>query len=373
MAGAAAFAAARAAAEAPSAEYAAPTILRAGPAPTLFVDALSPDPLAGPATFADAAALADFATTRAVMADAATTLRLYFVNGGGAAHVLNVAEDAVGSTLDAALATLGSVGDVDFVAAPYAARLPGDAAGSVYRALLKAARARRGVVLVDPPVAAKSGADIGRWVTALDVEDRDAAAFAPRLRIAGMQVAASTSGPVAGLIHSRGAKGGVWKSPSGAGAILAGVETWGETSAEAAAAISARNVNLVRVVAGRPALWGARTLAPENEWRYLPVRRLALQIERSLAGGLAWAAFEANDARLWSAARAAVADFLTGYWRDGALAGDRPDRAFFVRCNAGTTTAADVAAGVFRMLIGVAPLRAAEFVTFAVVAAAASD
>ncbi|MBY0422424.1 MAG: hypothetical protein K2Q06_08980, partial [Parvularculaceae bacterium] len=217
---------------------------------------------------------------------------------------------------------------------------------------------------------ARSGAEVNRWVTALDVDDRDAAAFAPRLKLKGAAVAASSTGPVAGLLSARGAAEGVWRSVTGAGAALSGVEGWGPISQDAASAISARSINLVRPAGGALALWGARTLSTDPDWRFLPVRRLALEIEKSLIAGLGWTTFEPNDAALWRDVSNAVDDLLLGYWRDGALIGKTPAEAFFVRCDRSTTTATDVAEGVFRILIGIAPVKPAEFTYLSVAAAA---
>ncbi len=126
-------------------------------------------------------------------------------------------------------------------------------------------------------------------------------------------------------------------------------------------------VNLLRALTGTSYLvWGARTLAAdgqEAEWRYVPVRRTALFIERSLTRGLAWAAFEPNDTPLWLSIRSAIESFLHTLWRQGGLQGATPRQAYFAQCGfPATMTAADIDAGVVVVDVGVALLRPSEFV-----------
>ncbi|MEA2441523.1 MAG: uncharacterized protein QOH76_2947 [Thermoleophilaceae bacterium] len=125
-----------------------------------------------------------------------------------------------------------------------------------------------------------------------------------------------------------------------------------------AAALVARRVNPVRGTR----LWSAVTLDPDPEWKYVNVRRLLIYLERSIDKGTKWAVFEPNGEPLWAAVRAAVGDFLTKEWRAGTLKGARPEEAFFVRCDRTTMTQDDLDNGRLVCLIGVAPLKPAEFV-----------
>ena len=110
-------------------------------------------------------------------------------------------------------------------------------------------------------------------------------------------------------------------------------------------------------------IWGARTLADgASEWRYVPVRRLVTMISQSVARGTRWVATEPNGEPLWESIRRDVGAFLHALWRIGALVGTKPEEAFFVRCDSGTMTQADIDSGRFIALIGVAPLRPAEFI-----------
>jgi phage tail sheath protein FI len=112
-------------------------------------------------------------------------------------------------------------------------------------------------------------------------------------------------------------------------------------------------------------IWGARTLAAEaSEWRYLNVRRLFNMLKESIADGTRWIVFEPNDAVLWRSIRRDIDAFLTRVWRDGALLGRTPEEAFFVKCDEETNPPEVRDAGQVVALIGVAPVKPAEFVIF---------
>ncbi|HET7536471.1 MAG TPA: phage tail sheath C-terminal domain-containing protein, partial [Candidatus Didemnitutus sp.] len=115
-----------------------------------------------------------------------------------------------------------------------------------------------------------------------------------------------------------------------------------------------------------PVSWGARTLRGDDqmasEWKYIPVRRLALFLEESLYRGTKWAVFEPNDEPLWAQLRLNIGAFMQTQFRLGAFAGATPRDAYFVKCDKETTTQSDVNLGVVNVLIGFAPLKPAEFV-----------
>ena len=114
------------------------------------------------------------------------------------------------------------------------------------------------------------------------------------------------------------------------------------------------------------ALVAARTLARDGDWRQLSVRRMVLMIRRALVAQTQWAVFEPNNERLWGNLRRTVEDFLFVLWRDGALLGSKPEEAYFVRCDRSTMTQNDLDNGRLICLVGVAPVRPAEFVIFRV-------
>ena len=109
-------------------------------------------------------------------------------------------------------------------------------------------------------------------------------------------------------------------------------------------------------------IWGARTLAVDTEFKYVSVRRLFLYVEHSITRGIHWVVFEPNTSETWAKVQQCIAEFLTTVWRDGALAGSTPDKAFFVKCDRTTMSQADIDAGRLVCEIGLAPTRPAEFV-----------
>ena len=114
-------------------------------------------------------------------------------------------------------------------------------------------------------------------------------------------------------------------------------------------------------------VWGGRTTSADPQWRYLPVRRLVLHLEESLLQGTRWAVLEPNVEATWASIRTLVESFLGDLWRRGALMGQRPSEAYYVRCGRDTMTQADLAAGRLVVVLGVAPLRPAEFVVLRLV------
>jgi phage tail sheath protein FI len=102
--------------------------------------------------------------------------------------------------------------------------------------------------------------------------------------------------------------------------------------------------------------------ADSQDWKYVPVRRLALFLEESLFRGLKWAVFEPNDETLWGQIRLNVGAFLQDQFRLGAFAGATPKQAYFVKCDAETTTPTDQALGIVNVVVGFAPAQPAEFV-----------
>jgi len=115
-----------------------------------------------------------------------------------------------------------------------------------------------------------------------------------------------------------------------------------------------------------PVAWGARTMRGADvltdQWKYLPVRRLALFIEESLYRGTQWIVFEPNDEPLWSSIRLNVGAFMNSLFRQGAFQGRTPRDAYLVKCDAQNNPQNDIDRGIVNILVGFAPLKPAEFV-----------
>jgi phage tail sheath protein FI len=129
--------------------------------------------------------------------------------------------------------------------------------------------------------------------------------------------------------------------------------------------LNPEGINCFRFFEGRGfRLWGARTVSSDPEWKYVNLRRYFAYLERSIDKGTQWAVFEPNGERLWGNVRRTIEDFLLNEWMMGALLGEKPEKSFFVRCDRSTMTQNDLDNGRLVCLIGVAPLRPAEFVIF---------
>jgi phage tail sheath protein FI len=125
------------------------------------------------------------------------------------------------------------------------------------------------------------------------------------------------------------------------------------------------NINALRFFPGRGLLvYGARCLTSNTSWKYINVRRLFIYVEQSIERGTQWVVFEPNDEPLWARVRQSITNFLTTVWRDGALQGGKPAEAFFVKCDRTTMTQDDIDNGRLICLIGIAPVKPAEFVIF---------
>jgi hypothetical protein len=129
--------------------------------------------------------------------------------------------------------------------------------------------------------------------------------------------------------------------------------------------LNPEGINCLRFFEGRGYLvWGARTISSDPEWKYVNLRRYFAYIERSIDRGTQWAVFEPNGEALWANVRRTIEDFLLNEWQSGALLGDKPEKAFFVKCDRTTMTQNDLDNGRLICLIGIAPLKPAEFVIF---------
>jgi len=172
------------------------------------------------------------------------------------------------------------------------------------------------------------------------------------------------AGHVAGIWARTDATRGVHKAPANETVRGALNLTYRLTRAEQGE-LNQAGVNCIRFFAREGIrVWGARTLASDPEWRYLNVRRLFNMIKESIAESTRWIIFEPNDYPLWKSIRRDVSAFLTGLWRNGALMGRTPEEAFFVKCDAETNPPDVVDAGMVVTLIGIAPVKPAEFIVF---------
>jgi hypothetical protein len=188
-------------------------------------------------------------------------------------------------------------------------------------------------------------------------------------QIRKIYVELSPCGTIAGVYARVDRDRGVWKAPANVGvkSVVGPVIkiTNEEQESLNVDASTGKSINAIRVFAGKGTLvWGARTLAGnDNEWRYVPVRRLYIFIEESVKKATEFVVFEPNDANTWLRTKAMIENFLTTLWRDGALAGAKTSDAFFVKVGLGETmTSQDILEGRMNIEIGLAAVRPAEFI-----------
>jgi phage tail sheath protein FI len=196
------------------------------------------------------------------------------------------------------------------------------------------------------------------WVEILDPTERPAQG-APQRRIL-----LPPSGFVTGIYARSDIQRGVHKAP--ANEVVQGLTRFEININKARQdVLNPEGINALRFFEGRGnRVWGARTMSSEPEWKYVNVRRLFVYVEHSIDKATQWAVFEPNGPRLWANIRQAVEDFLLVLWRDGALLGDKPEQAYFVRCDRTTMTQNDLDNGRMVCLVGIAPVKPAEYVIF---------
>lgn len=202
---------------------------------------------------------------------------------------------------------------------------------------------------------------------------RNVALYYPRPRVADplnefRARPIANSGTMAGLYARTDGARGVWKAPAGTEAALRGIRSLEyRLTDEENGVLNPLGINALRTrpVVGNVA-WGARTLvgadSMASEWKYVPVRRLALFIEETLFRGTQWVVFEPNDETLWSQIRLNVGTFMNTLFRQGAFQGTTPREAYFVKCDSEVNPQADIDRGIVNIVVGFAPLKPAEFV-----------
>lgn len=308
----------------------------------------------------------------------------FFLNGGSRCYVVNVGSqgaivgDARGRR---GLDLLESVDDVAIVA------IPGYTDPASHDAVLSHCEKLRDrfAVLDTPPL--RDGNSVAQLTTVAQIAvgggggggptddigraraSNYGAQYCPHLLVrsaldATQTVETGPSGYVAGLYARTDALRGVFKAPANEQVRGAVGVTYRITHQEQEV-LNPAGVNCIRFFHNEGIrVWGARTLAADAQWKYVPVRRLFNMIEESIALHTRWVVFEPNDQTLWNLIKRECTAFLTRLWRAGALTGRTPAEAFFVKCDAETNPPDEIDAGRVVILIGVAPVKPAEFVIF---------
>jgi phage tail sheath protein FI len=268
--------------------------------------------------------------------------------------------------------------------------MPQYPAADVYQAAAEYCAQRRAFLIIDPPnfisptwsamwqQGEASNISLTQALGTYGPEGRNAAVYFPNVveldPLLGSQPQLfAPSGAIAGIYARTDATRGVWKAPAGVNdGAISGVQSLELKMTDADnGELNPIGLNCLRTfpVFGS-VVWGARTLKGadqlSDDYKYIPVRRLALYVEQSLYQSTQWAVFEPNAEPLWASLRLAIGSFMNQLFRQGAFAGSSAKDAYFVACDGTTTTQADIDAGVVNVTVGFAPLKPAEFVVISI-------
>ncbi len=299
---------------------------------------------------------------------------LTFAIGSGAGSTPGT--DAAGDLDDYtdALGIIEGIEDVSIIASPGHTELNATIASGVALALVAHAERRRSyrIAVLDVPsdnsptdartykgrIDSKYAALYYPWVTAPNPD------FNPNDPWMPAELNLPPSGFVCGIYARNDIERGVHKAPANE-VIRSAIRFERLVTTGEQEVLNPLGVNCLRYFAGRGnRVWGARTTSSDPEWKYVNIRRYFLYLEQSIDRGTQWSVFEPNGERLWANIRDTVTSFLYNEWVNGALLGDKPEQAFFVRCDRSTMTQNDLDNGRLICLIGVAAIKPAEFVIF---------
>jgi phage tail sheath protein FI len=272
-------------------------------------------------------------------------------------------------TFKTGLKQFEDVEDISIVAAPGSTadyEHYRDNANTIYGLLIgHAERMRYRIAVLDSPPD-MGIADVRRVRAKLD--SKHAALYYPWVKvldpITRRELDLPPSGFVSGIFARNDINRAVYKAPANEVVTLAlGFEQ--PINKAQQEVLNPEGINCFRFFEGRGyRLWGARTISSDPEWKYVNLRRYFAYLERSIDKGTQWAVFEPNGEALWANIRRTVEDFLLNEFQSGALLGDKPEKAYFVKCDRSTMTQNDLDNGRLICLVGVAALKPAEFVVF---------
>jgi phage tail sheath protein FI len=294
----------------------------------------------------------------------AYSVKGFFENGGTRCFVVRVAGDK--ESIERGLAALAEIDEISILCLPDIMTLPSqDDMQTVQAALVAHCESLRYRFAVLDSIQGFGVTAIRHWKQD-NFDSSYAALYYPWINVPdplGTTRLLPPSGHIAGIFARSDSERGVHHAP-------ANEEVRGADGLELAVTENQQNmliaagINCIRSFPGRGILvWGARTASSDPLWRYVNVRRLFIFLEQSIDRGTQYAVFEPNEKPLWNRLKTSVSNFLTTVWRSGALAGTKPQEAFFVRVGLGETmTQNDLDQGRVIILVGVALLWPAEFV-----------
>ena len=303
--------------------------------------------------------------------DLGYAVQQFFLNGGKDAWVVRVARQLTAAKIIKGIHALDAMDIFNLLV------IPGVVNSEALSAAADYCRRRRAFLILDAPKSAGTPAQMAQAVRNATLPKTSyGAGYFPWIKIpdplnSGNLRLTPPSGSIAGLFARTDNLRGVWTAPAGTDAAVIGVSglSYNLTDSENGA-LNALGINCLRVFPTGTLVWGARTLEGTEEstsdWKYIPVRRLALFIEESLYREIQWAVFKPNAEPLWAQIRLNVGAFLQQLFCQRAFQGSTPRDAYFVKCDAATTTQNDIDAGLVNVVVGFAPLRRAEFVVLTI-------
>jgi phage tail sheath protein FI len=331
----------------------------------------SADPRHAPAVINGRSAFIDKLTTGSTNTPTNTTSPVALANGKDGS-VIGPA-DTTSTFRDALLALFGAGAVADRIDLFNLVCVPGLVDAATIKTLQGKCRDRRAFLIVDSPQD-ETVANMPSFVTTLiGPSPSYAALYYPWVRAPDpLQQGALREFPpcgfVAGIYARTDSARGVWKAPAGIDAGLAGASDLVLAMSDPEnGQLNPHAINCLRTLhTYGNVVWGARTLEGDSdrgsEWKYVPVRRMALYLEESLYRGTQWVVFEPNDEPLWAQIRLNIGAFMQDLFRQGAFQGKTPKDAYFVKCDSETTTQTEINLGIVNILVGFAPLKPAEFV-----------
>jgi len=341
---------------------------------TAIVGRFSRGPLQVPVTVGREEFVATFGSAHPAGWPAEVQALQYFANGGTRLHVVRVdasgpLETALTGDVEAmtGVAALVLVRDLRLVLIPELSRLGDDAFATTFARCREFFEPHRIFLLIDPPRGLPGAAAAAAWVDASVPADAGfCAVYYPYLQVTldGVPMTNAPSGAMAALYARNDTLFAIWHSPAGTGLPLVADGLWpASPNTTEQDLLNTHGVCAVRQFTSTGIIpWGARTLDRVNgENRYVSVVRTRLWMAASIERALAFTAAADNGEPLWTQMRGLVGNFLQVLFQAGALVGSTPQQAYFVRCDANTTSAADIAANRVRLYYGTAMLRPAEF------------
>jgi phage tail sheath protein FI len=300
--------------------------------------------------------------------DSELTVTLRLTGGDDGQALLPVDYEGEGDEPKTGLATLEDLEDISIIAAPGASADPGIAQAVIGELISHCEQMRYRIAVLDAEPGMTPG-EVRELRGTLD--STRAALYYPWVTVddplaegTPAQLSLPPSGYVTGIYARSDTERGVHKAPANE-VVRSALNFEFLINTRQQEALNPEGINCLRFFEGRGfRVWGARTVSSDPEWKYVNVRRYFAYIERSIDRGTQWTVFEPNGVRLWGNLQRTVEDFLYNEFVSGRLAGRTPQQAFFVRCDESTMTQNDLDNGRLICLIGVAPLRPAEFVIF---------